>query len=270
VPDADDALATWSRLGADLRPSAIRVVLVDIDGVISGGEGAPFDLAVLERLAAWNDAGLRDPSVPAIALCTGRQAPYVELLAQLIHAFLPCLYEHGAGLLEPRAFRFTFNPVLGPAPWRTVARIREILDEPLLAPGRAFVQPGKEATLTLYPVGGSTVAEVAVLARAALAEGGVDFRVTANIRGVEVRPPGIDKGAGARWLAEELGIRLEQFAGVGDADDDLAFLELVGFAATPANGSAEVRAMARYVAAKPFGDGLLEILDHLAAVNRSN
>jgi hydroxymethylpyrimidine pyrophosphatase-like HAD family hydrolase len=270
VPEADDTVARWSRLGARLAPSTIRVVLADIDGVISGGEGAPIDPTVLERLAAWNDAALADPSLPAIALCTGRQAPYVELLAQLTHTFLPCIFEHGAGMLEPRAFRFSFNPVLGSAPWRAVAQIRELLDEPLLAPGRAFVQPGKEATLTLYPVAGATVAEVAVLARAALAEEGVDFRVVANIRGVELRPPGIDKGAGARWLTGELGIPLERFAGVGDADDDLAFLELVGFPATPANGSPAVRAMARYVAAKPFGDGLLEILDHLAAVNGSN
>ena len=269
MPDPDDALTTWSRLGGDLGRSTIRVVLADIDGVMTGGEGAPTDPAVLQRLAAWNDAALTDPSMPAIALCTGRQAPYVDLFAQLTHAFLPCIFEHGAGMLEPRAFRFSFNSVLGPDPWRTVARIREILDEPLVTSGRAFVQPGKEATLTLYPLAGTTVAEVAVLARAALAEGGVDFRVTANIRGVELRPPGIDKGAGARWLAEELGFGLERFAGVGDADDDLAFLELVGYPATPANGSAAVQAKARYVATKPFGAGLLEILDHLAAANRS-
>jgi hypothetical protein len=188
VPDADDALARWAQLGADLGPSTIRVVLTDIDGVVTSGEGAPIDLSVVERIAAWNDASLADPSLPAIALCTGRQAPYVELLAQLTHAFLPCLFEHGAGMLDPRAFRFSFNPVLGPAPWRAAARVREILDEPLLAAGRAFVQPGKEATLTLYPVGRATVAEVADVARAALAAAGVDFRVVANIRGVELRP----------------------------------------------------------------------------------
>ncbi len=204
--------------------------------------------------------------MPAICLCSGRQEPYVELLAQLTHAFLPCLFEHGAGMLDPRGFRFTFNPALGPSPWRAVAALREALDG-LVSSGGAFVQPGKEATLTLYPVGPTTVAQVAAAAEDAAAQAGSTFRVTQNIRGVELRPPGIDKGAGARWLADQLGIPLRSFAGVGDADDDLTFLSVVGYPAAPANASPSVRSTARYVATRPFGEGLLEILEHLLDVN---
>ena len=92
--------------------------------------------------------------------------------------------------------------------------------------------------------------------------------MTPNIRGVELRPPGIHKGTGTHWLSEELGIALPAFAGVGDADDDLTFLRLVGFPAAPANASASVRSMAQYVSGRPFGEGLLEILAHLVDVNR--
>ena len=244
----------------------MRVVLVDIDGVITAGEGAPADPAHLARLASWNAAAAHDPRLPAISLCSGRQAPYVELMAQMTGAFLPCLFEHGAGLLEPRDFRFRFNPRLGSAPWRAVSTVREAL-APVLGPDRAFVQPGKEASLTLYPLGTLTVAELADDARRAIAGAGGSFVVTANLRGVEIRPPGIDKGTGARWLAAELGIDLSSFAGVGDADDDLTFLRLVGYPAAPANASAAVRSAARYVSSEPYGDGLLDILDHLAAVN---
>jgi hypothetical protein len=137
--------------------------------------------------------------IPSISLCSGRQAPYVELLAQLTHVFLPCLFEHGAGMLDPRGFGFTFNPVAGPSPWRAVAAVREALDG-LTSSGRAFIQPGKEATLTLYPVGATTVSELAASAERAAILAGSTFRVTPNIRGVELRPPGIDKGAGrAGW-----------------------------------------------------------------------
>jgi 3-deoxy-D-manno-octulosonate 8-phosphate phosphatase KdsC-like HAD superfamily phosphatase len=267
VPDNNEALARWLGLGNAVDPSTVRVVLVDIDGVLTPGEGATAEPELLARVASWNDAAAVDPAMPAISLCSGRQEPYVELLAQLTHAFLPCLFEHGAGMLEPRGFRFSFNPALGPSPWRAVAALREALDG-LVSSGRAFVQPGKEATLTLYPVGPTTVAELAAAAERAAVLAGGTFRMTPNIRGVELRPPGIDKGAGARWLSERLGVPLRSFAGVGDADDDLTFLRVVGYPAAPANASSSVRATARYVATRPFGEGLLEILEHLLDVNR--
>jgi hypothetical protein len=269
MSELEGDLERWLRQGAAEPPLVTRVVLVDVDGVLTAGEGAPASPRLLERLAAWNADALEDRCVPALALCTGRQAPYVELLAQLTGAFLPCLFEHGAGMLEPRRFRFSFNPVLGPHPWRGMAAVRAALDEPLLSSGRAFVQPGKEATMTLYPLGSTSVAELADLAARALAVAGSSFRVTENVHGVEIRPPGIDKGGGARWLARRIGVSLPQFAGVGDADDDLTFLELVGFPAAPANATPRVRLAVRHVASVPHGEGLLEILEHLVALNRS-
>jgi 3-deoxy-D-manno-octulosonate 8-phosphate phosphatase KdsC-like HAD superfamily phosphatase len=267
VLDRDEALVRWLHLGESVEPTGLRIVLVDIDGVLTRGEGATAEAGLLARVASWNDAAALDPMMPGISLCSGRQAPYVELMAQVTRAFLPCLFEHGAGMLQPRSFRFRFNPLVGTAPWRAVAALREALDE-LLDSGRAFVQPGKEATLTLYPLGSTTVAELATAAESAVAQAGSPFKVTPNFRGVELRPPGIDKGTGTRWLAEELGIALPAFAGVGDADDDLTFLRLVGYPAAPANASASVRSTAKYVSGRPFGEGLLEILGHLVEVNR--
>jgi 3-deoxy-D-manno-octulosonate 8-phosphate phosphatase KdsC-like HAD superfamily phosphatase len=267
VLDPDEALVRWLHLGESVEPSTLRVVLVDIDGVLTPGEGATAEPELLARVASWNDAAALDPMMPGISLCSGRQAPYVELMAQLTRAFLPCLFEHGAGMLQPRSFRFTFSPRVGPAPWRAVAALREALDE-LLASGRALVQPGKEATLTLYPLGSTTVAELAKAAERAVEQAGSPFKVTPNIRGVELRPPDIDKGTGTRWLADELGIALPAFAGVGDADDDLTFLRLVGYPAAPANASPSVRSTAQFVSGRPFGEGLLEILGHLVEVNR--
>jgi len=265
--ERDEALVRWLKLGESLGPSTLRLVLVDIDGVLTPGEGGTAEPGLLPRVASWNDAAALDPMMPGISLCSGRQAPYVELMAQLTRAFLPCLFEHGAGMLQPRSFRFMFNPIVGAAPWRAVATLREAIGE-LVDSGRAFVQPGKEATLTLYPLGSTTVAELATAAERALARGGSRFRVTPNLRCVELRPPEIDKGTGMRWLARELGIAHPAFAGVGDADDDLTFLRLVGYSAAPANASASVRSMVQYVSGEPFGEGLLEILGHLVDVNR--
>ncbi len=106
--------SAWLRLGSQVPAGCVRLVLSDVDGVITRGEGQPADLAVIARLAAWNRAALADARVPAVTLCTGRQAPYVELMAQMTEVFLPCIFEHGAGLFFPRSFLYQFDPLLGP------------------------------------------------------------------------------------------------------------------------------------------------------------
>jgi len=257
-----EAARAWVALGQGLPPGTLRIVLADVDGVITRGEGHPAELDVLARLGATNAAARTDPRVPAITLCTGRQAPYVELMAQLTGVFLPCIFEHGGGLFFPTTFRYQFDARLGADYAARLARLRAALEQPLIQTGRAFVQPGKEATMTLYPLGGTEVRELAALAESAVARVTPEFSVEANLRGVEVRPRGINKGTGATRIAELLEVPLEAMAGVGDSDPDLSFLLLegIGFSAAPANATSHVRQAVDYVARASFGAGLLEII----------
>ena len=264
----------WLALGALLPQQSLRLVLADIDGVITRGEGQPIDIDLLQRLTAINAAARRDPCIPAITLCTGRQAPYVELMAQLVGVFLPCIFEHGAGLFFPTTFLYEFDTRLGPDYAARLAKLRAALDEPLIRAGRAFVQPGKEATMTLYPpgaLGQTSVDELAALVETVVARVAPEFGVARNVHGVEVRPRGIDKGSGARRIAELLELPLTTLAGVGDSDPDLAFLDdCVGFSAAPSNATPTVRQHVMYVANGSFGDGLLEIVALVEQRNRQS
>jgi hydroxymethylpyrimidine pyrophosphatase-like HAD family hydrolase len=265
------AVEAWLALGAGLSPAALRVVLADVDGVVTPGEGHPAHLRVLQRLEQINAAARRDPCVPAVALCTGRQAPYVELMAQMTAAFLPCSFEHGAGMYVPGAFRYVFHPRLGRRYTANLAALRAAIEaQPLLRRRRAFVQPGKEAMLTLFPLGGASLDSLAGAAEAAVARTRLAYNVELNATGVEVRPRGIDKGAGCRWLAGLLGLSLRQVCGVGDSDPDLSFLGLpgLGLAAAPANASPRVRAAVGVVARAADGEGLLEIVAEAERRNR--
>jgi 3-deoxy-D-manno-octulosonate 8-phosphate phosphatase KdsC-like HAD superfamily phosphatase len=71
----------------------IRLVVVDVDGVLSCGEAAPLDFAVLQRLAELKDRAGHNPAYPAVTLCTGRTIPYVEVLMQAIHGRYSAIYE---------------------------------------------------------------------------------------------------------------------------------------------------------------------------------
>jgi hydroxymethylpyrimidine pyrophosphatase-like HAD family hydrolase len=267
------AAVDWLKLGAQLPRETLRLVLADVDGVITRGEGQAIDIDVLQRLAEINAAARRDPCIPAITLCTGRQAPYVELMAQLVGAFLPCIFEHGAGLFFPTTFLYEFDVHLGPDYAARLARLRAALDEPLIQSGRAFVQPGKEATMTVYPLGAlgkTSVAELAELAETVVARVAPEFSVARNVHGVEVRPRGIDKGTGARRMAELLDMPLQAMAGVGDSDPDLSFLDCVGLSAAPSNATPVVRQHVMYVANASFGVGLLEIVALVEQRNRQS
>ena len=86
---------------------------------------------------------------------------------------------------------------------------------------------------------------------------------------IEIRRRGVDKGSGARWLAERIDLPLSALAGIGDSDSDLAFLALVGFPAAPANAIELVRERVAYVASQPDARGLLEIVARIEAHNRA-
>src|SRR5262249_21223754 len=106
---------------------SLRLILTDVDGVITRGEGAPADLDILARLQQRHAAARHCPRLPAITLCTGRQAPYVELMAQTLGVFLPCIFEHGAGLFFPTTFRYVFDPMLGLDYAQRLAELRQAL-----------------------------------------------------------------------------------------------------------------------------------------------
>jgi hydroxymethylpyrimidine pyrophosphatase-like HAD family hydrolase len=263
-----EAALAWVALGARLRPGSMRLVLADVDGVITRGEGQGAELDVLEQLAAINAAAQHDPHVPAIALCTGRQAPYVELMAQMIGTFLPCIFEHGAGLFFPETFLYEFDRRLGLDYSARLARLRGALDGPLIQTGRAFVQPGKEATMTLYPLGGTSLDDLVEIVTAIVRWAAPEFDVARNVNGIELRPLGINKGTGADRFAEILGLPLEAMAGVGDSDPDLSYLNQIGFSAAPANATPAVCRCVMYLATGSFGAGLLEIVTRVERCNR--
>jgi hydroxymethylpyrimidine pyrophosphatase-like HAD family hydrolase len=234
----------------------IRLIVADVDGVLWSGEAAPFDVTVLQRLAAVNDRARHDSRYPALTLCTGRPVPYVEVLMQVIHGFYPAAYEHGAGLYVPEPYGFKTYPALTPG---VRARLME-LHAALVATDLAYFQPGKSASLSLFARPGIAMHEVARTAERLARRWGDAFLVEAGATCVNVMVRGLDKAEGVRWLARETGIPLHAMAGVGDATGDIAFMQLVGWSAAPANAYAAVKRMAHYTSPYEDGRGLLDIL----------
>ncbi len=247
-----------------------KLIVTDIDGCIGLGEGRPYELETLARLARMNRAAQQGERAPAVTLCTGRPAAYVDAMMQVIDGFLPAVYENGAGLYFPENYRFVWNHAIPASARKTIAQARELIEAEVVQPGIGYLQPGKEMSITMLAMPGYSLDQVGRAARAALDGWNLPCNVEVSVTTVEIRLGGLDKGAGVKWLASETAIPLAEMVGVGDARGDLVFLDLLGAAAAPANADAEVRARVDYVSPYEYGRGLLDIIEYFMSSGKSS
>lgn len=243
-------------------PTNLQVVVIDIDGCLTPGEGKPWDFDVLRYVAQLNQRARIGDAPFAITLCTGRQQPYVEAMMQAIDGHLPVIYENGGGLYFPDPYRFAAHPSITPQTLAQLAVIRRTLQDQMIERGLAQFQPGKELSLTLFPAREKlSLVEIAARARAILSDTLDGFSLYASVSSVEILPPGTNKGAGVEWLGRELDVPLNRFGGIGDAPSDLTFLKRLGYSAAPANATADVRAAVQYTSPYKDARGVRDILE---------
>jgi len=245
----------------------IKLLAVDVDGCITPGEGTTAEIAVIKRLRELNERSESEPDVPAITLCTGRQQPFVDLLSQLIGTRAPAIFENGAGIHEPETYSFYFHPSITDENRRRLRDFERAIEKDMVAAGKAKLQPGKEVSLSVYPAEGYTVADNARQLRKLLRDTGADFFLDVSILCINVLFPGIDKGAGVKWLAKFMGLGLDEIGAVGDAPGDLPAFEAAGFAACPANAEKKVKKAADFVAQEENGRGVIRIVDEVIYMN---
>jgi hydroxymethylpyrimidine pyrophosphatase-like HAD family hydrolase len=236
----------------------IQLLVFDIDGVLTDGEAKALDLNLLAQLAAMNRAARQNSALPAVTLCTGRPAPYVEIMLQAIDGHLPGVYENGAGLYLPNGYRFLPHPAL--AGRATMPAVRQRLEAALVQTGRAFFQPGKEHSLTLFATDPQDTGRLAGWASEALGLLNETVDLVYSTLCLNVLARGIDKGKGLEFLAAQTGVAPAGVLGVGDSDVDLPFLALAGYSAAPANANPAVKEIVQYVAPRPTADGVRDIL----------
>src|SRR5688572_7170678 len=138
----------------------LKLLVLDIDGVLSQGEGHPLDLSLLQRLATLNRQARTDKAIPAVTLNTGRPSPYVEAIMQAIDGWQPALYESGAGMYFPTTYQFQTTPLLSPDDKIQLQQLIAVLDKELVQTGKAYWQPGKTVCHTLFAIPPLTITDI--------------------------------------------------------------------------------------------------------------
>lgn len=92
---------------------------------------------------------------------------------------------------------------------------------------------------------------------------GLELHITFNRGAVMILPSGINKASGLVAALDELGLKPSETAGIGDAENDHAFLELCGLSAVVANALPALHQEADIVMTAANGRGVTEFINLL-------
>ena len=96
-------------------------------------------------------------------------------------------------------------------------------------------------------------------------EMGLELQVIFNKGAVMVLPSGVNKATGLRRALDALKLSPHNTIGIGDAENDHAFLEACECAVAVANALDSIKARVDFVTEADHGDGVVELIDRIVA-----
>lgn len=226
---------------------------IDIDGCITNGKG---NFASAQQLYLIQEY-IQSNNLSAF-LCTGRSAPYVEAIAQMLHINQWCICENGAYLYQPITDEIRYNPLIQSETLQALNQFKELLNTDEY---KSLCKPevGKEICISLNPIKGS----IEELYENLLEK--IDttlLYMNHSTTAVDITPKGVDKGSALNFLCETEKFELSEIVSIGDSSGDLPFMKISGFKACPQNASQSVKGICDHVSAFDTTKGVLEILQH--------
>jgi hypothetical protein len=209
----------------------------DFDGTLArDGVASPAAMDAIVRM--------RETGRKAI-LVTGRVLDDLRGTFDGVHLFDRVVAENGAVLLDPstRATRRLADP----PPDGLIERLREAGVDPLLS--------GEVVVSTREPYEREAIEAIKDL--------GLELHVVFNKGAVMILPSTVNKASGLAAALAELGLSPHNAVGVGDAENDHAFLEACNVAVAVDNALPAVKERADHVTAAGWGDGVAELVERL-------
>jgi HAD superfamily hydrolase (TIGR01484 family) len=209
----------------------------DYDGTIAHhGQVDDATLSAMERL---RESGRK------LVLVTGREIPDLQKVFSRFDLFDIVVAENGALLYWPATKEE--RPLGEAPPAHFVARLRE--------KGVGPMSVGRSIVATWEPHE-STVLET-------IRELGLELQVIFNKGAVMILPAGVNKATGLRAALHELNLSVHNAVGIGDAENDHAFLSICECSAAVANALPAVKDRADIVTRSDHGAGVVELIEEM-------
>jgi HAD superfamily hydrolase (TIGR01484 family) len=209
----------------------------DYDGTLatSGSVDAP----TLEALEAVKASGR------TLLLVTGRILPELRNVFPQIAIFDLVVAENGALLFDPATGEET---LLAEPPSAVFVRRLQDLGVAPIAVGQSIVatrEPNEAAALT------------------AIRELGLELQIAFNKGAVMVLPSNVNKATGLKAALSRLGLSPHNVVGIGDAENDHAFLIACGWAVAVENAIPALKAKVDWITKAPRSAGVVELANLL-------
>lgn len=213
----------------------VVALATDYDGTLA--EDGVVSRSTIEALQRFKDTGRR------LILVTGRELPELISIFPQLDLFDRVVAENGALLYDP-ATRTESTLATSASP--------ELFDA-LKAKGVSPLSRGRCIIATREPHHVTALEEIRRL--------GFKLEVIFNKGAVMVLPPGVNKASGLAVALHELRLPPHNVIGVGDADNDHAFLACCGSSVSVANALPALRDRTHLVMKHPRGRGVAELID---------
>lgn len=211
-------------------------IATDYDGTLA--HDGQVDQDTIHALTRARAAGLR------LVMVTGRELDDLFATFSGTSLFDRIVVENGALLYDPANGH---RRLLAPAPPPELVQRLQDRRVPLSVGASivATVQPHEHVVL-------DTIREL-----------GLEWHVIFNKGAVMVLPSGVTKVTGLAPALAELGVAPASAVGIGDAENDHAFLQYCGMGVAVANALPSVKQHADLVTAGARGAGVVELIDRL-------
>jgi Cof subfamily protein (haloacid dehalogenase superfamily) len=266
----------------------IQLVATDLDGTLLNSQ---------HELTPRTEAALKAAMARSvqIILATGKTRASAADLIQRLGLKTPGVYNQGLALYDGDG-QLIYQQTLDPALAQQVIDLAEAEDYTIKAYNgvhtfvraynrhTAFLsehhEPPGEAIGTLRHLPGTMPINKVVIVddppRIREARALLSARFDAQIKLVqaipeclELLPPGASKGEGLRRLLEYLGIAPEHVMAVGDGENDMEMIKLVGIGVAVGNAYHKLKAAADYVVASNDEDGVGEAIERFVLAPQS-
>ncbi|HLE00530.1 MAG TPA: HAD family hydrolase [Bdellovibrionota bacterium] len=218
-----------------------RALACDYDGTIAP-EGGRVDPGTLQALKKVQRSGRK------LLLVTGRRISELVSIFPALAVFDCIVAENGAVLYNPKAGEQTMLAPPPPAGFVETLRARGV--DPIWV-GSAIV---------------ATVVPHDSIVHSVIRDLKLELRVFMNKGGVMVLPPGVNKVSGLNAALKRYGLQPEQVIGVGDAENDEAFLLACGYSVAVANALQAIKQRVDLVTKCPHGGGIVELVDRIVDI----
>jgi HAD superfamily hydrolase (TIGR01484 family) len=215
----------------------LSILATDYDGTLAEDGGvSKSTIRALESLRGSHRGTI---------LVTGRELPQLLTIFDRTDLFDWIIAENGALLYRP------------------ATRTKRLLTEP---PSLAFIAELQRRGVAPVSAGDAIVATWRpheAIVQDVIRDLGLKLRITLNKDAVMVLPIGVDKASGMEAALKEMKLSWTDVAGIGDAENDLAFLRKCQCSAAVANALESVKVKADFTTRAARGEGVVEFIHEM-------